>query len=951
VSSPEDGAAQARLLPRTQPLVETTGDDELPQRAELSPEITTLGRYLLEERLGKGGMGEVFRAFDPELDRAIAIKRLIAWSDDDEARIRLHREGQAIARLSHRNVVQVYDVGRDATTGDMFIAMELVEGVTLRQWLRGDDRSWREIAEVYLQAGEGLLAAHEQGIVHRDFKPENVLVSHDGVAKVVDFGLAKPAGVTLRTDEDIDRGSSTKRKRVAVDEPVEDGSQSSGRPTMRRTSGRASPVFGSDITPIGARLGTPAYMPPEQSAGTPATPRADQFSFAVALFEALTGYLPFPGEGPAEYAIAVLDGQMLEFPRGSAVPGRLQRAIYRALDPSPHARFSSLRPLLDELGRDPIARRRRVLKLGGVALLGGTLAVVIGELARPADALSKRCASDAAAIDAVWNSEVSARTREAITTIDVPFAGDTATRSAEALDRASASWRVARLRWCGATDEDVPQARVQVTIGACLDRVLARERELVDSLATPDIETLTHAVDAIERLERELGRCDEPAYLAQFDDSDGEGQAARTHALERLAQARQRLDLGQYAAGLRALDDIDLASLTPAIALEHRMVRGLLERASGNPIRARAQLELAAHEGLGAAAPLLAADWNNDYADLLYQLGELDAIAAPYERAFELKRRELGPDHIDTLYSDGCRGHEPYARGDYSTALERYRSAAERAKAVASELDGTRIMLDEWVGQALSHTGDLEQARALTEDLVERLRTSRGATHPRTLETLETLATIELRADLAERALQHFRTALEGRPDARHGGDPDDRAATLANIGAALSELGRRDEAARSLERALDELTQGGFGPEHPSAIAIEANLVELHRRSGRTAEAIAGYERLLERMHAGGFERTTDGLQVQLNFATALGDAGRFDEAVEVSRRAIELARATGDKVMLGKALLRLGRSLDLAGDRAAADGALSDAHAAFAGQPDDAAWVVELRDYQRGR
>ncbi len=951
-SSPEDGAAPARLLPRTQPLVETTGDDALASRTELAPEITNLGRYLLEDRLGKGGMGEVFRAHDPELDRAIAIKRLIAWSDDDEARIRLQREGQAIARLSHRNVVQVYDVGRDATTGDMFIAMELVDGVTLRQWLRAEDRSFREIADVYAQAGEGLLAAHEQGIVHRDFKPENVLVGRDGVAKVVDFGLAKPAGITARTDEDVGHRPARPHRRVGqasrAGEPA-----SSGRTTLGRSSGRASPAFGSDITPIGARLGTPAYMPPEQSAGTPATPRADQFSFAVALYEGLCGYLPFPGDGPAEYAIAVLEAKMLEFPRGTSVPGRLQRAIFRALEPDPRVRFASLRPLLDELGRDPAARRRRALRLGGAVALGGTLTLGIGELARPTDAQERRCNAEAATVEDVWSSEIAVRTRDAIAAVDVPFAADTATRASDALDRMSEGWRSARLRWCTAsnTDAERPQARVQLTIGACLDRVLARERELVESLAAPDAETLTHAVDAIERLERELGRCDEPAYLAQFDESDGDGDGLRRHALERLAQARQRLDLGQHAAGLRALDELEPGALTPAIALEHRMVRSALEKGLGNIGRARAELELGAQEGLGAAAPLLAAQWNGDYADLLYQLGEHTAIAQPYQRAFELRRRELGPDHIDTLLADGCRGHEPYARGDYGTALERYRSAAERAAAVASELDGERILLDEWVAQALSHTGNLDEARVLGESLVERLRKSRGDTHPRTLDLLETLATAELRAHESERALEHFRAALAGRADARHGGDPVGRATTLANIGAALTDLGRGDEAVSTLERAEDELTQAGFGPEHPNAIAIEANLVELHRRSGRREQAIVGYERLLERMHASGFERTSDGLMVQLNFATALDDAGRPREAIEVVRRAIALARETGDTVMLGKLLLRLGRALDHAGDRAAAELALSDAQGAFADQPSDAQWVVELREYQRAR
>ncbi|MBC8070714.1 MAG: serine/threonine protein kinase, partial [Deltaproteobacteria bacterium] len=197
--------------------METTGDDAIALQPELAPDIGTLGRYLLEDRIGRGGMGEVFRAHDPELDRRVAIKRLIAWVDDDEARIRLHREGQAIARLSHRNVVQVYDVGRDARTGDMFIAMELVEGMTLRQWLRGDDHEFRAIADVYLQAGEGLLAAHAQGIVHRDFKPENVLVTQGGLAKVVDFGLAKPAGVVAPTEEAPGPVRTTPRLSARVD--------------------------------------------------------------------------------------------------------------------------------------------------------------------------------------------------------------------------------------------------------------------------------------------------------------------------------------------------------------------------------------------------------------------------------------------------------------------------------------------------------------------------------------------------------------------------------------------------------------------------------------------------------------------------------------------------------------------------------------------------------------
>jgi len=956
-----DSASQRRAASRSN-VARTTefGDGEHTQRPHrpLAPTIATLGRYLLEERIGSGGMGEVFRARDPDLDRAIAIKRLVAYSDDDEARIRLAREGQAIARLSHVNVVQVYDVGRDPVCGDMFIAMELVEGLTLRQWLR-TDRHWREIADVFVQAGTGLLAAHRQGIVHRDFKPENVLIAEGPVAKVADFGLAKAA-----TDDDDARmadGGLDDDGPSAADDPPSDAAPAVPSPAPRGhrrstpgrrdrssvLSGSSGSAFDSALTPVGARLGTPAYMAPEQASGL-TTPRADQFSFAVALFEALCGYLPFLGEGPGPYAVAVLEGSVLEFPRNTLVPKRLQLAVYRALEADPASRFDSVEPLLAELRRDPTATRRRAVRLGGTLVLGGAVTLLGAELARTGDGSTRACDSDAAIIDTVWNGDVRAALTDSMAAIDASFAADTAERVASALDRTSTAWVDLRRRWCESSAAERTPVAVGAAIGACTERMLSRERELVASLLDADPEVLAHALDAIERLERELGRCEDPLFLSHYA---GTGSDAERHdALEVLAQARQRLALGQSAAGLRMLDGL-MQRADPQVALEHNLLRAGLERLRGNFTDARALLEQAAHEGLGADAPLLAAEWNTSYSDLLNAMGDLDAMGPPAERAWTLRRRFLGDDHVDTLVAQAARGHLPYARGEYEQALRIYAEVAQRAAASLPDDDIDRVLLDEWVAQSMAHTGDLDGAIHRTADLVSRLERTRGRLHPRTLDLLETQAMAELRAGRNAEALAHFRAALDGRAPVADGGDPLARGYTLANVGASLSAVGRDDEAVAALTEALALWRGAGFGPRHASVIAIEGNLAGIHHRGGRLDLALEMFDRTIENMHTAGLELTSNALMIHLNYARALEDAGRRDEATAALGAVVERAAAGNNPVILGRAAHALAVALDATGERGKAEGALTTAAAAFAEQPVGSPWRAAFEAYRRGR
>jgi len=304
-----------------------SGSEPAPSRPHLQPGAK-LGRYVVNGTLGKGGMGVVYAARDPDLDREVAIKLLrpeLARVDADAAQ-RIAREAQAMARIAHPNVVAVHDVG--AVDGQVFVAMERVTGKSLRAWLAAEPRSVAEILEVFIAAGRGLIAAHDAGIVHRDFKPDNVLVGDDGRARVTDFGLAYD------------------HRAFAVPPTDEDGSERTTRPIA----------------------GTPAYMAPEQHAGGNADPRTDQFSFAVALYEALYGKRPFSGTSRDELADAVIAGRIDPPPPTTRVPFSLRKILLRGLATKPGDRYPSLGDLLRALGRDRGRRPRRIALVAVIAL-------------------------------------------------------------------------------------------------------------------------------------------------------------------------------------------------------------------------------------------------------------------------------------------------------------------------------------------------------------------------------------------------------------------------------------------------------------------------------------------------------------------------------------------------------------------------------------------------------
>ncbi len=378
-----------------------------------------IGRYLILRKLGQGGMGVVYAAYDPELDRKVAIKLLRPHHGGSAGQARMRREAQAMAQVSHSHIVQVYEVGQDEHlgTGGLFVAMEFVAGRSLSAW-QTQQRAGRQhlpaaelraLLRLYVQAGHGLLAAHLAGLIHRDFKPDNVLVGDDGRVRVADFGLARSLGVAAggaagaATPVAPSGTVSGAAARAVVPSPAEERSHPA-HPSLAATpselagstSGLASALSknaGQRLTQVGAIMGTPGYMSPEQVRGQEATDRSDQFSFCAALHEALYGQLPFAGDTFDDFVLAVLaDQRRLPTSSPHEVPVVVAQAIARGLSQDGSERFPSMAELLSQLeqgleveSETPRSRRNNLLTgLGvGTATLVAIVAGSAQHLMRP----------------------------------------------------------------------------------------------------------------------------------------------------------------------------------------------------------------------------------------------------------------------------------------------------------------------------------------------------------------------------------------------------------------------------------------------------------------------------------------------------------------------------------------------------------------------------------------
>ncbi len=678
-----------------------------------------LGKYRLERLLGTGGMGAVWEAHDNDLDRKVALKVLRAsLIGDDVAQVRLLREARAMARLRHPNVITVYD----ATTADGLdlVAMELIDGTTMAQWLATPRKSGA-IVEALLAAGRGLAAAHAAGMIHRDFKPHNVLVEHTGRVLVTDFGLARATGdiVELAAHaeppgdhpdalaETIAPTPPTPPAEVTASLP---GKPTSGldhtvqvtpreTPISQRTGDRSA--LDSPLTQTGALLGTPAYMAPEQFAGKAADARADQFAFCVSAWEALGGMRPFLGGTLIEIAEAHHSPPTAS----ETIPRRLRAILMRGLSHDPAARWPTMSALLDALER-AWHRPRRIASLGGVTVaFAGAIALFVSmrSSAAPPGVVAAACPAGKDVIGKVWSPALRAAVAQKL--------GSGSEPGVALVDRWAAMWSEIYDRNCARPDDPDYSAR-----RACLEA----QRDDVGStfsMAMPaneaahyvEVARILPSPESCQRAPRSIApqRPTDPARRDAVIAIETELLALRVSALR-----GQHPDVGKLPELIARAQRVEF----PPIYAEALYMKALLAHLGtprGGPDRRRAILDaIDAYDAAANAAE--AAGHDRIRVDSL--LGELElSIGLPdrinridttIDRARGALER-LG-DPANELVLDSLRAQVAAARGEWSAAIE----FGHRAFAGWQARGGT-----DTVGKLALFEGTLHQQRHAASDL------------------------------------------------------------------------------------------------------------------------------------------------------------------------------------------------------------------------------------------
>ncbi|HTS81321.1 MAG TPA: serine/threonine-protein kinase [Myxococcaceae bacterium] len=748
-----------------------------------------LGRYLVLETLGEGATGQIYRAYDPQLDRRVALKLLKPVPGVDAAMLqsRLLHEAQAMARLSHPHVVAVHDVG--TAEGQVFVAMELVEGTTLRAWLEERPRPWREVLAAFLQAGEGLAAAHAAGLVHRDFKPANVVLGRDGVVKVTDFGLAVGSS-------DFAEGAR---------EPPGTG------------SGRE---LDPDRSTSALLVGTPAYMSPEQRLGRPLDARTDQYSFCVALFEGLTGHRP---AGPAD-----AHGKSPGHAGPQSVPGWVMRPVLKGLKESPQERHRSMRELLDALAADPARRRTRFLATAALS------ALVVGALGTTylwAERRRLLCSGAAAQLTGTWDPTTREAVSHAFLESRVPYAKDVLAGVVRSLDGRARAWTSMNVEACEATrlrgtqSEGLLDRRM-----ACLGRRLEEMRALTAVLAKADAKIVERAGQAVDALPA-IGECSSAGVLASPAESPlSPPVRAQAEALDRgLAEAaalRETGQLKQAMAKVRPLADAAAALGSPGLDARARALLAQVRSDLGDFAESeRTWMEAVAGADAAQDDALRVGGWTA----LTRVVGVEQARFRDGEQAAAQANAilvRLGrPPHLEAVYRFAL-GSLHAREGRQKEAIDELQRAVEQAHS-AFDADDTRIasMLVS-LGVALRNSGQLAEARTQLQAALDIVERKLGPMHPLVANTLYQLSSVHRRLGNVDLAWDTALRALAAR-EAVFGPSSTPVGRSLNGLGIMLQEQARYRDAEPYLRRALN-IFESTMGPDHPDTAAVMNNLANV---------------------------------------------------------------------------------------------------------------------------
>jgi tetratricopeptide (TPR) repeat protein len=832
-----------------------------------------IGRYIVLDVVGSGGMGVVYAAFDPDLDRRVALKLVLPRrSQSADALSRMLREAQALAKLAHPNVVAVHDVGE--AKGGVFVAMEFVRGLTLTQWRARQTPTWRQIVDVMLAAGRGLAAAHDKGLVHRDVKPDNVMIDDEGRTRMMDFGLARPS-TDLASRPDPAADTVEARVRALGDGPANpDGPADLDGP---------SPGAVGALTRDGAVIGTPGYMAPEQFIGKRVDAAADQFAFCITLWEALYGRRPFVASTLEAMAIAVTSDRLPPPPRGTPVPSWVHRVLQRGLAVEPAARWPSMRALLDALADDPRPRRIRWLVGGSVIGLGVVGLAAVQWQQRRADAA---CEAAAAAIDEHWNAAVAAAIRGGIADSGVGDAEATFARTTPWLDRYAEQWRDVAGEVCRAsTIERRFDAELHARAEDCLAERAAEFDALVNLLSMPTADTVREAVLSASSL-TPVAPCrdaDELARAPRVGDDRRQDATRVRELLARAAVVRNAGDPGgglpQAEAALAAAKTLDFA---PLIARAHVEVGAAYVRRD-EAEHAQTELRQAYRLAAASAADDVAADAARRMVYVSgYQLDDREQSSLWYDVAAALLDRLGVPE------------------GD-----------ARRA-----ELASDRAAVRAIGGQLREARDDFEAVLAMQ---IARL----GEDHPSVVSTLASLSVAQYQLDDHAAAEQTATRAL-AILSRIYGDDHPERAMVLGGYSAVLQAQGRRDESIAAARSAL-AIQEASFGPDHPAVAGALNNLAMF--LGGPTDEAMVLARRALAIIEKARGPEHREVAYCLNNLAHLAFLRGEYDAAIRDHLRAAAILEALPDPdaIALSQDLYNLGSAYE-------ASDAPRDAEAAFA-------------------
>ncbi len=772
-----------------------------------------VGRYVVLEMLGAGGMGVVYAAYDPELDRRIALKLVRNPSGIAEHAKRLRREAQAMAKVTHANVAQVFDVGNHGD--EVFIAMEFIDGETLCAWLDNGHHSWQEIVDVFLKAGRGLSAAHRAGLVHRDFKPDNVLLAaprakNDARVCVIDFGLV------FRDNE------------TTALSPTE------------------SPPVPSLLSETGAVLGTPAYMAPEQMRGQSVGAHSDQFSFCVALFEALYGHRPFQGQTLTELDAAMESVQIQSVSK--QIEPTLHAALLRGLRTDPEQRFPSMHDLLGQIESVRTPRRRMLPMI----LLASALVLILGvtwnATMRGSADTEVTCGGAREQLAAAWNELVrgAVEARASEVSSSVP----TRERLLLTLENHSNHWQKEHVAACKATRVYGHQSERHLELRmACLDRNMIEFQAFVEGVVASETLDLDLALQGSTRLPSPQ-ECANLAILegkfttlAQLEKSP-----QRTSLRRQLAAVKAQMNLGKTNLALQLAE-----RLMPAVRTENvsslsadaqYLLAQLLEDA-GRLDEAKASYEVALPDAVAARdESLVATIWLN----LMYLVGYEQKQHALGRELASVAKVAMGraPDR-DTLEFQlhSYLGIIARSEGDYKQAETELLLALEGYERLHGQNHPKTLQVLHNLGDVLQSQGRMQEANEILLQVLSVREEIYGSEHSSVAATLAQLGHYDYQRGNHRQALDRYQKALAIRRSSL-GEYSSKVAASHTMVGSALRALGDTAAAREQHEQALS-IWKRTLGPKHPRVALALNNLANTYYQEERLAEARTLFEEAYE--------------------------------------------------------------------------------------------------------